>query len=66
MSYQMQGYSYWPTAKGQSLELRGGLKVTLEEVTCTVHWTERRLTVACGKAVLNSVSHYQINVFPAK
>lgn len=61
---EMQGKTYWPTAKGQSLEL-SGLKVTLDEVTCTVHWTERKLTVASGKTVLN-VTHYQINVWPAK
>ncbi|XP_049883447.1 tyrosine-protein phosphatase non-receptor type 23 [Pectinophora gossypiella] len=62
---EMQGKSYWPTAKGQSLDLSGGLKVTLDEVTCTVHWTERKLTVTNGKTTQN-VSHYQINVFPAK
>lgn len=62
---EMQGKSYWPTAKGQSLDLPGGMKVTLDEVTCTVHWTERKLTVTSGKTVLN-VNHYQINVFPAK
>ncbi|XP_052758573.1 tyrosine-protein phosphatase non-receptor type 23 [Galleria mellonella] len=62
---EIQGKSYWPTARGQSLDLSGGLKVTLEEVTCTVHWTERKLTVACGKTAFN-VTHYQINVFPAK
>lgn len=60
----MQGKSYWPTAKGQSLEL-SDLKVTLDEVNCTVHWTERKLTVSSGKTVL-AVTHYQINVFPAK
>ncbi|XP_047042446.1 tyrosine-protein phosphatase non-receptor type 23 [Helicoverpa zea] len=62
---EMQGKTYWPTAKGQSLDLSDGLKVLLDEVTCTVHWTERKLTVATGKTVLN-VTHYQINVFPAK
>uniref|UniRef100_A0A2A4JAU3 Tyrosine-protein phosphatase non-receptor type 23 n=1 Tax=Heliothis virescens TaxID=7102 RepID=A0A2A4JAU3_HELVI len=62
---EMQGKTYWPTAKGQSLDLSDGLKVLLDEVTCTVHWTERKLTVASGKTVLN-VTHYQINVFPAK
>ncbi|CAG4976183.1 unnamed protein product [Parnassius apollo] len=61
---EMQGKSYWPTAKGQSLDLPG-VKVSLEEVSCTVHWTERKLTVSSGKTVLN-VTHYQINVFPAK
>ncbi|XP_059058125.1 tyrosine-protein phosphatase non-receptor type 23 [Achroia grisella] len=62
---EVQGKSYWPTARGQSLDLPGGLKVTLEEVTCTVHWTERKLTVTRGKTAFN-VTHYQINVFPAK
>ncbi|XP_037866683.1 tyrosine-protein phosphatase non-receptor type 23 isoform X2 [Bombyx mori] len=61
---ELQGKSYWPTAKGQSLELYG-LKVLLEEVNCTVHWTERRLRVAGGSSV-HAVTHYQINVFPAK
>ncbi|KPI94567.1 Tyrosine-protein phosphatase non-receptor type 23 [Papilio xuthus] len=61
---EMQGKSYWPTAKGQSLDL-GGVRVTLEEVTCTVHWTERILILSNGKTVHN-VTHYQINVFPAK
>lgn len=61
----MQGKCYWPTAKGQSLELDGGMTVTLDEVNCTVHWTERKLTVSGGKSVL-SVTHYQISVFPAK
>ncbi|KAM3958065.1 tyrosine-protein phosphatase non-receptor type protein myopic [Aphomia sociella] len=62
---EIQGKSYWPTAKGQSLDFSGGLKVTLEDAVCTVHWTERKLTVTCGKTALN-VTHYQINVFPAK
>ncbi|KAJ0182115.1 hypothetical protein K1T71_002837 [Dendrolimus kikuchii] len=62
---EMQGKSYWPTAKGQSLDLTGNIKVILDEVTCNVHWTERKLTVASGKTVL-TVTHYQINVFPAK
>ncbi|KAI5640662.1 BRO1-like domain-containing protein [Phthorimaea operculella] len=62
---EMQGKSYWPTAKGQSLDLEDGLKVTLDEVNCTVHWTERKLTVA-NKNTSQSVAHYQINVFPAK
>ncbi|XP_030024253.2 tyrosine-protein phosphatase non-receptor type 23 [Manduca sexta] len=62
---EMQGKFYFPTAKGQSLDLPGGVKVILDDVTCTVHWTERKLTVTCGKTVLN-VTHYQINVFPAK
>lgn len=61
----MQGKTYWPTAKGHSIELSGGIKVLLDDVTCTVHWTERKLTVTSGKTVLN-VTHYQINVFPAK
>ncbi|CAH2067482.1 unnamed protein product, partial [Iphiclides podalirius] len=61
---EMQGKSYWPTAKGQSLELPG-VKVSLDDVICTVHWTERKLTVTSGKTVL-SVTHYQINVFPSK
>ncbi|KPJ17221.1 hypothetical protein RR48_01055 [Papilio machaon] len=60
----MQGISYWPTAKGQSLDL-AGVRVSLEDVTCTVHWTERKLALSNGKTVLN-VTHYQINVFPAK
>lgn len=62
---EMQGKTYWPTAKGTALEFSDGLKVFLDEVTCTVHWTERQLTVAHGKTVVN-VIHYQINVFPAK
>ncbi|CAB3250605.1 unnamed protein product [Arctia plantaginis] len=62
---EMQGKTYWPTAKGTSLEFADSLKVFLDEVTCTVHWTERQLTVAQGKTVVN-VTHYQINVFPAK
>ncbi|XP_046962007.1 tyrosine-protein phosphatase non-receptor type 23 [Vanessa cardui] len=62
---EMQGNAYWPTAKGQSLDLSDGLQVTLEEVTCTVHWTERQLTITQGKNVAK-VTHYQINVFPAK
>ncbi|KAI8428293.1 hypothetical protein MSG28_002499 [Choristoneura fumiferana] len=62
---QMQGKSHWPTAMGQCLELPGGPKVVLDEVTCTVHWTERKLTVTDNKTV-HKVSHYQINVFPAK
>ncbi|KPJ07130.1 Tyrosine-protein phosphatase non-receptor type 23 [Papilio machaon] len=61
---EMQGISYWPTAKGQSLDL-AGVRVSLEDVTCTVHWTERKLALSNGKTVLN-VTHYQINVFPAK
>ncbi|XP_075992722.1 tyrosine-protein phosphatase non-receptor type protein myopic isoform X2 [Anticarsia gemmatalis] len=62
---EMQGKTYWPTAKGTSLEFSDGVKVFLDEVTCTVHWTERELTIAHGKTVFN-VTHYQINVFPAK
>ncbi|XP_068621073.1 tyrosine-protein phosphatase non-receptor type 23-like isoform X2 [Battus philenor] len=61
---EMQGTSYWPTAKGQSLDLPG-VKVSLDDVTCTVHFTERKLTVSSGKTAI-SVSHYQINVFPTK
>ncbi|KAJ2953915.1 hypothetical protein O0L34_g1550 [Tuta absoluta] len=62
---EMQGNTYWPTAKGQSLDLEDGLKVTLDEVNCTVHWTERKLSVA-NKNTSQNVVHYQINVFPAK
>ncbi|XP_060801444.1 tyrosine-protein phosphatase non-receptor type 23 isoform X1 [Amyelois transitella] len=61
---EMQGKFYWPTAKGQSLEYPG-LKVTLDDVTCTVHWTERKLRLTSGSSVL-AVTHFQINVFPAK
>ncbi|CAG9784113.1 unnamed protein product [Diatraea saccharalis] len=61
---EMQGNSYWPTAKGQCLEL-GDVKVTLEDVKCTVHWTERDLTLAYGSSVA-AVTHYQITVFPEK
>ncbi|XP_045762930.1 tyrosine-protein phosphatase non-receptor type 23 isoform X2 [Maniola jurtina] len=62
---EMSGNAYWPTAKGQSIDLADGLRVTLEDVTCNVHWTERKLTIALGKNV-SKVTHYQINVFPAK
>nr|XP_034827526.1 tyrosine-protein phosphatase non-receptor type 23 isoform X1 [Maniola hyperantus] len=62
---EMSGNAYWPTAKGQSIDLADGLRVTLEDVTCNVHWTERKLTVGLGKNVAK-VTHYQINVFPAK
>ncbi|XP_041968457.1 tyrosine-protein phosphatase non-receptor type 23 [Aricia agestis] len=62
---EMQGEFYWPTAKGQSLELRNGPKVTLEEVKCNVHWTERKLRLSLENTEL-SVTHYQINVYPAK
>ncbi|KAL4712811.1 hypothetical protein ACJJTC_011881 [Scirpophaga incertulas] len=62
---EMQGTCYWPTAKGQSLDLAGGVKVSLEEVKCTVHWTERKLSVSCGN-MASHVSHYQINVYPAR
>ncbi|XP_053603640.1 tyrosine-protein phosphatase non-receptor type 23 [Plodia interpunctella] len=61
---EMQGISYWPTAKGQSMKFRG-LKVTLDDVTTTVHWTERKLSIASGNTVL-PVSHYQINGLSAK
>lgn len=61
----MQGNAYWPTAKGQSIDLADGLKVTLEDVICNVHWSERHLTVSSGKNV-SRVKHYQINVYPAK
>ncbi|XP_063617343.1 tyrosine-protein phosphatase non-receptor type 23 [Cydia splendana] len=61
---EMQGKFYWPTAKGQSLDLPG-VKVVLDDVTCTVHWTERKLTVVHGSTV-HKVNHYQISVFPAK
>ncbi|XP_023951524.2 tyrosine-protein phosphatase non-receptor type 23 [Bicyclus anynana] len=62
---EMSGNAYWPTAKGQSIDLSDTLRVTLEDVTCNVHWTERKLTIASGKSV-SMVTHYQINVFPAK
>ncbi|XP_032510581.2 tyrosine-protein phosphatase non-receptor type 23 isoform X1 [Danaus plexippus] len=62
---EMQGNAYWPTAKGQSIDLADGLKVTLEDVICNVHWSERHLTVSSGKNV-SRVKHYQINVYPAK
>ncbi|XP_072937126.1 uncharacterized protein mop [Epargyreus clarus] len=61
---EMQGKSYWPTAKGQALQW-GTLRVALADAACTAHWTERRLTLSCGATVLQ-VTHYQINVFPAK
>ncbi|RVE46210.1 hypothetical protein evm_009168 [Chilo suppressalis] len=61
---EMQGNTYWPTAKGQCLEL-GDVKVTLDEVSCTVHWTERKLSLAYRNAVAH-VTHYQITVFPDK
>ncbi|CAG9134725.1 unnamed protein product [Plutella xylostella] len=61
---EMQGHSYWP-AKGQALELPGDVRVTLDEATCSVHWTERKLTVSSGGSAVG-VTHFQINVFPSK
>ncbi|XP_028169896.1 tyrosine-protein phosphatase non-receptor type 23 [Ostrinia furnacalis] len=60
---EMQGNFYWPTNKGQALELEGDVKVSLDDVKCGVHWTERKLTVSSQKSVVY-VSHFQVNVFP--
>ncbi|GBP56767.1 Tyrosine-protein phosphatase non-receptor type 23, partial [Eumeta japonica] len=61
---EMQGKSYWPTVKNQPLELEG-IRVTLTDLTCNIHWTERKLNVQSGNIILNVVQ-YQISVFPAK
>ncbi|CAK1544316.1 unnamed protein product [Leptosia nina] len=61
---EMQGAPYWPTAKGQTLGLNG-IRIMLEEVRCSVHWTERKLILTQGSRT-HSVTHYQINVFPVK
>lgn len=62
---ELQGNCYWPTAKGQVMDIDNQFQVLLEEVNCNVHWTERRIVISSGKSK-HVVTHYQINVFPSK
>ncbi|XP_077296502.1 tyrosine-protein phosphatase non-receptor type protein myopic isoform X2 [Arctopsyche grandis] len=61
---ELQGKFYGPTSKNQELVF-SDLIITLNDINCNVNWTERKLTIKY-KNIEQNLTHYQINVFPAR
>lgn len=63
---ELDGHIYWPTEKGQELEM-GKLKISLQSSNVRTHWVERILSLSVIETrATRVVIHLQFTAWPGR